>query len=214
MHVIHATRGEICRTYSITDKGNEEGVVGGASCPLFQTQHSFIAQQIGIFLFQSCWGECSVPVNDDMVFGSFCSNPFVEVHHPLVGMIHEVNLHSSDTPVSIGLEDSVEVVVHRQPRKPKHNLHAFGIAVFNQLRQTQFIIAVEGVGSTLSPSLVEQNVFNAIFCCKVCKVAIGIVVTTSLEIYVRPIGCGSVPPFPRELSGLNPAGIGQYASAC
>ena len=86
-------------------------------------------------------------IHDNLVFGSLLNDALIEVRHPLVGMIHEVDLHSGDAPFGVGLEELVEILLHGKPRQPEHNLHTFSIAILDKLRQTQVVVAMEGITS-------------------------------------------------------------------
>ena len=137
-----------------------------------------------------------MPVDDDVVLGSFGCHTLVEVHHPLVGMVHEVDLHCRYTPFGIGLEESVEVVVCREPGKPQHYLHTLGIAILDEVGQTQAVVAVKGVACGLCPAFVQKDVLDAVFSGKVGKVAVSLIVAASLEIDIWSVGRSAVPPFP------------------
>lgn len=68
-------------------------------------------------MFEAGGLEGSVEVYKEMVRGGFAAYAFVEVYHPLVAAIHEVNLKPFYAPVREGFEE-VEVVFHSQPCQP------------------------------------------------------------------------------------------------
>ena len=146
-------------------------------------------------------------VDDDVMFGSLLNNALVEVGHPLVGMIHEVDFHSCDSPLLIDAEDGVDVLPDGEPWQPENDFHTFGVAILNKVGQAQVVVADKWVAGRLCPTLVEQDVAQTILRGKSGEVAVGFVVATVAEIDVRSEGCCTVPPLPRHLSGMNPAGV-------
>ena len=196
LHIIHTARREISRPYGIADIRQINRVLGTAAAHLLQAEDAFIADEVRIFILQSYRCECSVEIHDNLVLGSLLNNALVEIGHPLVCMIHEVYLHGWNAPLGIGLEQRVEVLLNGEPRQPQCNLHALGVAVLYQIRQTQVIVAMERITGGLGPTFVEQDVVDTELSGKIGEIAVGLVVATETEVYIRTEGGCTVPPFP------------------
>ena len=148
-----------------------------------------------------------------MVFGRFRRHSLVEVYHPLVGMVHEIDLHRRDAPFRISLEDGVEVVVNRQPGYPEHDFYADAVAVADQLPDVQVRVSMEGIRRGHRPSFIQEDVFDTELRGEIGIILIRGQVATGLEVHIGTVGRGAVPPFPGELAGVDPAGIIQDAPA-
>ena len=138
---------------------------------------------------------------------------FVEVNHPLVGVVHKVNLDSGNAPLGVFLEE-VEVLLYCQPRQPDDDAHAFILTIFDKFLKVHVLLCCVGVACALCPTLVEKNVLDAIFCSKVDEVGVSVIVVTCAEIHIGAVGHCAVPPLPAHLSGLNPVCVGECALAC
>ena len=149
-------------------------------------------------------------VDKDMMLGSLLHGALVEVHHPLVATVHEVNLHALHAPFGkLGKETGI--LLHATPCEPEHHADAHLLAVSKDFHQVAIGIGCVGVHIVLCPTLVHDDVLDAITGGKVHEVFVGLHIKTGAEVDVLAIGYGTVPPLPTGLSGLNPGGVVQTA---
>ena len=59
----------------------------------------------------------AVEVDEDMMLGSFLSNTLIEVYHPLILTVHEVDFCAFDAPF-LKLLEEIHVVFDCEPRQP------------------------------------------------------------------------------------------------
>ena len=149
-------------------------------------------------------------VDKDMMLGSLLHGTLVEVHHPLVATVHEVNLHALHAPFGkLGKETGI--LLHATPCEPEHHADAHLLAVSKDFHQVAIGIGCVGVHIVLCPTLVHDDVLDAIMGGKVHEVFVGLHIKTGAEVDILAIGHGTVPPLPTGLSGLNPGGVVQTA---
>ena len=159
--VEHRTGRVVHGAYGITDEGQPQAVVGFAFAVELHAAHAFVGQHVGVLVVQSAGVEGAVEVDEDVVLGGFTGSALVEVHHPLVLTVHEVNLHALDAPF-LELREEVHVVVHGQPRQPYDDAHALIPGVGEELGQVHVGIRVEGVTRVQRPPFVHENITHAI----------------------------------------------------
>ena len=98
--------------------------------------------------------EGSVEVDEDVVAGSLTSHTLVEVDHPLILTVHEVDLHAPYAPLLEALEE-IHVVLHRQPRQPDDDANALFLGIGYELGQVHIGVGVEGVARVERPAFVH-----------------------------------------------------------
>ena len=145
LHIVHSARREVGSADGIADEGQEDGVFGSATAHLLEAEDALVGDEVGVFILEASRRECSVEIDDNLILGGLLDYALEEVDHPLVGMIHEVDLYGRDAPFGVGLEQCVEVLFYCEPRQPEHNLHALGVAVLDEVGQAQVVVAVEGI---------------------------------------------------------------------
>ena len=84
---------------------------------MFQTLYSLVADEVRIAIFKTCGCVGSVEVYEEVVVGCCLDNALIEIHHPLIEVIHEVNLHACHAPFSVFLEE-IHVEFGSQPGQP------------------------------------------------------------------------------------------------
>ena len=142
-------------------------------------------------------------VNHQMTVSSSLDNPLIEIDHPLVTMVHEINLNSSHSHISESFEQ-VEMVFHALPGKPKKNADALALSVVNDFLQIEVVVGHKRVSRLLCPTLIHQNIFYTILSSKVDIIFIGVSITSSMELYIRSVRDITTPPFPHYLAGVHP----------
>ena len=140
--------------------------------------------------------ECAVEIDEDVVLGSFLGNALVEVNHPLVLTVHEVNLCALDAPL-LKLLEEVHVVLYGEPWQPQDDAHAFALAVGDDLGQMYFGIGLEGVACIECPAFVDEDVAYAVAGCEINEVLVGVEVDARLKRYIRALG-----GMPLRLNGM------------
>ena len=120
---------------------------------ILQATNSLIRYHIGITYFQACRLKRTMEVNHQFMFSTFACNTFVEVHHPLVAMIHEVYLKSANTHISIILNE-VHVILDSEPSQPKDNAYTTLATILNQLFHINLITSDKRIAHIFIPTFV------------------------------------------------------------
>ena len=149
--------------------------------------------------------ECAVEVDEDVVLGCLFGHALVEVNHPLVLAVHEVDLCALDAPLLEFLEE-VHVVLYGEPGQPEDDAHAFALAVRDNLGQMHFRISLEGIACVERPALVDEDVAYTVAGCEIDKVLVSIEVDAGLECHVGTEG-DTIQPVPARLADLDPTGL-------
>ena len=139
----------------------------------------------------------------DLMLGSFSHSALVEVHHPLVATVHEVNLHTLNTPLG-KLSKHTRVLLNTTPCEPEDNINTHLLTVSDNLVKVTCGIGSIGIHVVLSPALVHHDVLDAILRSEVHEVLIGLHVQASYKVYIGAVGDSSVPPLPACLARHNP----------
>ena len=61
---------------------------------MLQSKHALIGQQVRQALLKSRWLEGAVEIDHQLVLGTLADDALIVVDHPLVTVIHEVNLQT------------------------------------------------------------------------------------------------------------------------
>ena len=197
----HRTRCEVHRTDGIAHEGQPDRVVGCTAAALLQAAHTLVGEQVGIAILQSGGLKGTVEVDHQVVLGTLSGGALVEVHHPLVAVVHEVYLQSLHAHLGVVL-NHLGMLLYGKPRHPEPHADTFLPSVVDKLLHVDDIDILERVAHILTPALVEQDILYAILRSEVDEVFVRLVVDTRLEVDVphRP----TVPPVPAHLAGLDP----------
>ena len=145
-------------------------------------------------------------IDEKAVPGGTLHHPFVIADHPLVAAVHEVDLHSGNPPLLQRREEPVHVLLDRQPRQPKYDLHVALPAVGDQLLQIEIGIGMEDVGRRSRPALVHDDVGNTVSGGEVDVVTVGFGIAPGPEIDARQ--AHAVPPVPADQPRFHPLPVG------
>ena len=208
--VVHGAWREVHGPYGIAHEGQPDAVLGLAAAALLQAAHAFVADEVGQTLLQSGGFVRAVVVDEELVVGALAGHTFVEVHHPLVAVVHEVDLQSLHA--HLGIEgDEVHVLLYGEPREPEDDADVLACAVLHELLDVYLVACGEGVLHAFVPAFVQQDVFHAEAGSAVDDVLIGIVVDAGLEVDA-PDG-PMVPPVPVHFARLDPRCVVELALA-
>ena len=84
---------------------------------MFHSADTLVGDEVGQTLLQSGGLERTVEVNEQMVLCTRSGSPLVKIHHPLVAVVHEVNLQSLYAHLGI-IGNEVCMPFNGKPGKP------------------------------------------------------------------------------------------------
>ena len=206
--VPHRTLCVVHRTGSHSDvwEGHVVGQLVGSNLRpfhLLQSVHAFVVEHVRIGPVESAWLVGSVEVNELVIFRSHRSRTGVEVHHHLVVTVHEVDLPSLDTHLSIVGAYLLHILVERPVSCPEHDSHIPLSGIVAELPDVDFRNHIEKVRLALDcPAFVENHILDSVLGGEVYIIFICIVVHADLEVHTchMPV----VPPLPGNLSRFHP----------
>ena len=147
------------------------------------------------------------------MLGCFLNRPFIEIHHPLVTSVHEVDLHSFNAPLCKLCKES-RVLLNTTPGQPKYDSNTYLISMSDDLKEVTVRIWCIRIHVILCPAFIHHYILDSVTRSKVHKIFICLNIQSRNKIHIRAIRHRTIPPFPTCLTRNNPRQVIQLAILC
>ena len=209
--VAHRTLSVVHRAGGHSDERNRD-IVGHlidrrlAPLHLFQTENSFIIDDVRVRTVESDRLERTVEINQKSVFSRGLGGTPEEINHILVVTIHKIYLEALDSHLGVILADVLHIPVESIVAGPKDEAYVVRFGIFTKHREIDLRDDLHQIGFLVdSPAFIEDDIFDAMLLGEVDVVLVGVVVDAGAE--VHSVEVPSVPPVPSDFSRLHPAEI-------
>ena len=150
----------------------------------------------------------AVEVHEQVPRGRLARDPLVEVDHPLVLALHEVDLDALHAPARELVERRLHLLVQRLPHDPQDQPDVALLRVRRQRGHVDLGRDRHQVAQ-LVPALVQDDVRDAVLRGEVDVVLVGLGVDARPERHA--VDVVRVPPVPGHLARPDPRGVGELA---
>jgi hypothetical protein len=144
-------------------------------------------------------------IDQQTSLGGLAGHAMIELDHPLIVSLHEVDLDARNAQSLEAVERFVHVFVEGAPQHPEDDADSLFLAVTQNLWEIDVRIFVKDVHRRRSPAFVEEDVFDAMFGGEVDKVFVCRCVDARAEIDSRDVD--SVPPIPGNFARFDPGSV-------
>ena len=142
-------------------------------------------------------------VKHEVVSGGGVGDTVGHLSSCLVVAVKEIHLETLDAHVAIFLAGLLKLIVEHIEDSPQPKSHTLAVGIIDEHREVDLRDCGEHIPTLrVIPTLVEHNIFNAVFGGEVDEILVSIVVDARFEGHVAqsPV----VPPFPGGLTRLYP----------
>ncbi len=175
-----------------------------APLALLQPQHALARDDVRPGAVQARRLVRAVEVYEQLARRGLARHALVEVHHPLVLALHEVDLDPLHAPPSELVERGLHLQVEGLPHDPHDQAHVLLLRVGGQRLHVEAGGDREQVAERV-PAFVQDDVLQAVLGGEVDVVLVGVGVDAGLERHAREVEV--VPPVPRHLARRDPGRV-------
>ena len=185
LRVAHSTGSVVHRTASHTCERKCHIVLGRkVVCPfiLLATVNTLRSKHVGVSACDTCGLVRAMVVNEQLELGSTFSSIVVPLNHPLVVTLHKVNLKTLYAPLFELGKSLVHLLLETQPCHPQDDAHVLLFTVTDKLCEVNLGNNVKNSLADVVPTLVENNILDAVSRCKVDEIFVSLSVYTATEV--------------------------------